>query len=380
MSEYQYYEFRAVDRPLSQAERKDLRTISTRARITETSFVNSYDWGDFKGDPNVFMDRYFDLFLSFANWGSCRFAMRLPKQLLDPGAGDRFVGDEESAVIRTSGEHVIIDVFRDELEDWYDDEEDDDDSYWLDALAPLRPDVLDGDLRLLYLVWLMSVQTGVVPDDETEPLPGIAPLTASLEAFADFFCIDGDLVAAAARTGPQATTEPPRAAVMEIIESFDASQKAALLMRLYDGDPHLRSEFRRRCRDDAAPAADPQPRRTAAELRAFAQQLAEERRLAEAKRLEAEQRRWERQAAEAKRRRLDALAERGAEAWHEVETFIGLRNGPGYAKAVALLIDLRDLALRQGTDDEFHERLAALRARHSSKPRLIERMMADGLN
>ena len=28
MSEYQYYEFRAVDRPLSQAEQKELRALS----------------------------------------------------------------------------------------------------------------------------------------------------------------------------------------------------------------------------------------------------------------------------------------------------------------------------------------------------------------
>ena len=29
-----------------------LRTLSTRAQITATSFTNHYKWGDFKGDPN----------------------------------------------------------------------------------------------------------------------------------------------------------------------------------------------------------------------------------------------------------------------------------------------------------------------------------------
>lgn len=51
MSEYQYYEFLAVDRPLDDAERAEVRCLSTRARITATSFVNEYHWGDFKGDP-----------------------------------------------------------------------------------------------------------------------------------------------------------------------------------------------------------------------------------------------------------------------------------------------------------------------------------------
>jgi hypothetical protein len=34
MSEYQFYEFRAIDRPLGVAEMAALRRMSTRARIT----------------------------------------------------------------------------------------------------------------------------------------------------------------------------------------------------------------------------------------------------------------------------------------------------------------------------------------------------------
>src|SRR6266511_3570966 len=93
MSEYQYYEFRAVDRPLSRTERDELRAISTRARITERSFANSYDWGNFKGSPDQFMERYFDLFLYLANWGSRRFSMRLPVRLLDASDIERFVAN-----------------------------------------------------------------------------------------------------------------------------------------------------------------------------------------------------------------------------------------------------------------------------------------------
>ena len=51
MSEYQYYEFLAVDRPLTAAEQAEVRQLSTRARITATSFTNEYHWGDFKGSP-----------------------------------------------------------------------------------------------------------------------------------------------------------------------------------------------------------------------------------------------------------------------------------------------------------------------------------------
>ena len=55
MSEYQYYEFVAVDRPLSQAQQGQLRAVSTRARISASSFVNEYQWGDLKADPRAWM-------------------------------------------------------------------------------------------------------------------------------------------------------------------------------------------------------------------------------------------------------------------------------------------------------------------------------------
>jgi hypothetical protein len=55
VSEYQYYEFLAVDRPLSEAQRAQLRALSTRAEITATRFTNEYQWGDFKGDPRKMM-------------------------------------------------------------------------------------------------------------------------------------------------------------------------------------------------------------------------------------------------------------------------------------------------------------------------------------
>ncbi len=42
MSEYQYYEFQAIDRPLTDEEQKTLRRYSGRAMITATRFVNSY--------------------------------------------------------------------------------------------------------------------------------------------------------------------------------------------------------------------------------------------------------------------------------------------------------------------------------------------------
>ena len=43
MSEYQYYEFQAIDRPLGEADRAELQALSSRARVTSTSFTNTYN-------------------------------------------------------------------------------------------------------------------------------------------------------------------------------------------------------------------------------------------------------------------------------------------------------------------------------------------------
>ena len=76
MSEYRYYEFRTIDRPLDEADRGVLRRISSRAQITRARFTNAYNWGDFRGDPRKLMERWFDLHLYLANWGTRRMMLR----------------------------------------------------------------------------------------------------------------------------------------------------------------------------------------------------------------------------------------------------------------------------------------------------------------
>lgn len=107
MSEYQYYEFRAIDRPLDERQMRELRSLSSRAEITPTSFVNVYNWGDFKGSPDKLMAKYFDAFLYMANWGTRQLMLRLPQRLLDRETALAYcVGD--CAAVRVAGDSVIL--------------------------------------------------------------------------------------------------------------------------------------------------------------------------------------------------------------------------------------------------------------------------------
>jgi hypothetical protein len=373
MSEYQYYEFQAIDRPLGEADREALRALSTRARITATSFTNSYDWGDFKGDPTKLMDRWFDLHLYLANWGSRRLMIRLPKRLVDRRRLDGFLNKADCARLLTAGENLILDIARDEVEfdDW------DDGSGWLAVLHPLRADVLAGDLRLFYLLWLMAVEGDAFDADEPEPISGIGPMTAALEAFAEFFDLDPDLVEAAAeRSAAMMPSAASSAAVQGIIAAMTDGEKTRMLARLFDGDRHLAAELRAEVRDRLATEVDGSPvtARTVGELRARANAIGLAREQEAAKKAAAKLKREAREAEKARRARLDAIVRRGEGVWHEVETEIERRNPNGYDKAASLLLDLQALADERGTMPDFAARLRAIRERHARKERFLERL------
>ncbi len=378
MSEYQYYEFQAIDRPLSGADQDALRALSTRARITATSFTNSYEWGDFKGDPARLMENWFDLHLYLANWGSRRLMLRWPARLVDRPRLDAFLGEVDYATIRSAGKNLVLDINIDEVEseDW------DDGSGWLAALAPLRADVLRGDLRLFYLLWLSGVEADVFAPDEPEPMPGIGPMTGALEAFADFFHIDRDLVAAAAERSADPFAEQPTSSetFRPIIAAMTDRKKTDLLARLVDGDAHVASELRSFVRQrlmsdiDAPPVAA----RTVGQLRTRAELIRHARERTQAEKAAAEQRRRDEEAERARRARLEDTRRRGESVWREIESEIERRNATGYDRAATLLLDLRAISEEKGEHEDFVRRLKEIRDRHARKERFIERLAKLG--
>jgi hypothetical protein len=221
MSEYQYYEFQALDRPLTQEQMSKLRAYSSRAQITPYSFVNVYNWGDFKGNPRQWMEQYFDAFLYFANWGSRRFMLRLPKKLLDPKAAAPYCAGNNLSC-RQNDDHIIL-SFEAELED-YDWEEE---RSGLASLVPIRTDLMRGDHRALYLGWLLAVQFREVPDGGIEPSvpPRLGEPNASLVCLVDFLGIDADLISAAAeRSADQQAPTPSRKEIGEWVRTLPSAR------------------------------------------------------------------------------------------------------------------------------------------------------------
>ncbi len=378
MSEYQYYEFLAIDRPLDDADREALRRVSTRARITTTSFTNTYEWGDFKGDPAAFMTQWFDLHVHLTNWGTRRLMVRLPAQTVPRRRLEALLAKTDSAELTVAGPNLILDVGRDEVPD----DDGVDGAGWLDDLAPLRAAAIAGDLRLFYLVWLMAIEADERAIDEREPLPGLGPLTAAHRAFAAFFAVDPDLVDAAAERGDPDRDRRSASAVRAMIAAIPERERIELLARLFEGGPDvamaLKGEMRRRLEPEPDDGGPPASARTVGALLARAREirLARERAMREAD--AADRARKAAAAAQARRARLDDLARRGEGAWREVEAAIGRRNPVGYDRAADLLSDLRALAEEREALEDFLGRLRAIRVRHARKENLIRRLAPIG--
>ena len=280
MSEYQYYEFQAVDRPLTAKEMAELRSYSTRARITPTSFVNDYAWGNFKGNEDAWMEKYFDAFLYVANWGTHVLKLRLPVRLLDVATARPYCAGER-ALVREKGQKTILSFASEDEEggEWIQGEEQ------LSSLISLRSDLARGDLRALYLGWLLCAQSGDLADDEVEPpVPaGLAQLSASLESLVEFLRVDTDLLAAAAIASPSlANTEPDPAAVREWLAQVPIAEKDGYLAQLMAGNEgalasELVQRMRRECRADRGVSEMVRKRRTVAELLRAGEEAAGER-------------------------------------------------------------------------------------------------------
>jgi hypothetical protein len=383
VSEYQYYEFLAIDRPLDEGEQAAVRSLSTRARISSTSFVNEYHWGDFKGDPRRLMERYYDAHLYVANWGTHRVMFRLPCALLDPDVVEDYcVGDEVSAWV--TGEFIVLDLSSEDHAGEFD--FDYDPENLLSTIVGVRAELAAGDLRPLYLAWLAAYGAWERDEDvfdrdadaDVEPPvpPGLGTLTAAQRALADFLRLDDDLIAIAAQASPPLgkTADSPDDYPVWAAR-LPVTEKDRLLARVMQGEAaRVQMELLRRFRGDTAPIIPVPARRTVADLLddAARRRADRERRLA-AERAEDEVRR-EQARLQARERRLDKLADEEDAAWSRVEAMIATRKPAEYDAAVTLLSDLRALAERDGHCDTFTARMIALRHTHGRKPSLIERL------
>lgn len=379
MSEYQYLEFLAVDRPLSEREMDHLRAISSRAQITPVSFVNEYNWGGLKADPRNFMRHFFDVHVFLANWGDAIFMVRLPRDAVDQKTLKAFCTSPHLEFEKLA-EHWLLTWSLGETED-YDRVGYVEGTGWMARLAPLREELMRGDLRSLYIGWLRAITNEDADQDALEPmaLQGLGQLTAAQQALAEFLEVDIDLLAG---VGGGSQTNPPETADDATLDAWlDGLPKTEVrgyLRQMLDGQGASaeRALKRRHAAWQAQFAQTPERvRRCVAELWQLAEQATGLRLIEEAKaRRQAE--------AERKKQRDAWLARLSADfprAWKAAHDEAGKGHAHAYDAACRQLVDLRDAYSQHATLAIFQKEFQKFMTEHLRRRALVQRLVKAGL-
>jgi len=379
MSEYQYYEFTAVDKPLNEKDMQALRNLSSRAQITPTSFVNEYHWGDFKGNPLKLVEKYFDAFLYVANWGTRWMMLKVPRNLVNVDLAKKYCPGD-SAVIHEKGDHVIFE-FTSETDDY----EWEEGEGWLSSLISLRADILNSDYRSLYLAWLFCAQMEEIEDDESEPPvpPNLTNLNAPLKSFVDFMRINTDLIDIAAENSISESRQTDPKALKTWIHNLPVSEKDDILFRLVKApSPHLGTELMHRFQQTGSTTAnsktDNQLRRVK-DLISRAEKYAKERKRRAAEKKARAQARKKRERALAREKYIESLAGREDSIWKKVTESIDSKQPAKYDEAVKLLVDLRDLNKNTGKEKAFNRKFKTICENHRRKVSFLNRLQKAGL-
>ncbi len=393
MSEYQYYEFLAIDRPLNAEDMAYVRTLSRRVQPTPSHAVFTYSYGDFPGDPLKLLAKHYDAMLYLTNWGTEQLAFRFPRAAIDTAALNPYYFGIEQIEVMTTAEHLILSInFQEEdAFDWIEGEG------LLASLVPLRDDVLRGDLRTLYLAWLAAAVRAESNTDESDTYayhtkwdsldegtedvvsmdawieppvpPGLGQLNAALRAFMQLVGLDQDLVVAAAKGSAQ--LQPTEESYDQWVPLLAEDERNTFLVRVARGEA-IQSELLRRLRSIGGvrqPASVTTARRSFAEIAIVAQEVRRQR--------EAHEREAARQARLAK---LETLAKREPQVWLQVEQLLAKRTASGYDEAVARILELRELALHRAQTEVFAGRLQDVLSPYASSTALRRRLRDHGLD
>jgi hypothetical protein len=380
MSEYQYYEFLAIDRPLTAEEMEDLRALSTRAHVTPVSFTNEYNWGDFKGNPEKLMERYFDAHVYVANWMTAIFKVRVPGEALSKRTVESMAASE-ALDFKATKTHWIITWHLEESEN-YERFGQEDGRGWMARLAPVRDELLRGDLRSLYIGWLAAVSREMMDDGEIEPISvnGLGQLTSAQQALAEFLEVDEDLLAGAGMGSPAAQDEEVSQKEMDAwINDLPGDEVKAVVKQLLSGqgqqaERSLKSRFvawRRGLGGGGGGA----PRRSIGELRANARA---------AEKIRVEKQRHEQRQQEVKRRRerdayLKNLCKDFPNSWKSVQRIVERGSGSAYDEACRALVDLSEAYTVHASNKRFQEELKKFMVDHVRRKALVQRLMKASL-
>jgi hypothetical protein len=391
MSEFQFYDFRCIDKPLTENERREVNSWSSRSNASSHRATFTYAYGDFGKTPLDCVARYFDAMFYTANWGTRHLIFRFPQKMVDFKVLQAYNIDAGAATGYTSGisvskqgEYVLLEfeLCEDDYSEWIDEKDD-----TLSDLLPLREDILRGDYRSLFVFWLSMTQLMYADemaendddfedeiDDESEtlampPIPAnLKKLSSALSDFIDLYDINRDLITAAATF----SVEPSKSETFSMekaLKNMSEKEKDAWLTRLFDGETRLDVAFKKHLE-----SKQPQPKNVNNSAASFADIVA----LIGDKKNE----RQEREAidrANAHLKKMNELVKKEADLWKTIYFNLDRKTGSAYDIAADALKDLYDVAVFFEKKNVFLEKLYDVEERYGRSKTLVERLKKKGL-
>lgn len=371
MSEYQYYEFQALDRPLTASEQAYISSLSSRVQLSATNAIFTYSYGDFRGEPKEVLEKCFDIMLYMANWGTRQLMFRFPKTVVAPSVFEPYCLPNKITV-SSSKNYVIVDISiqDEEYGDWIEGEG------WLAKLVQLRDDILQGDYRVLYLAWLkaasIAIEEGEDEKDLVEPTvpANLKKLPDAIGTFIELFDIDQDLIASASQVSidKKENTEP----IKEWITALSSEEKDYFLLKLATGEINVGIQLVNRLRElFKIPKSDSNydtHRRSFSQLLENANEQMQQR-----------QQREKLAAQQEKICKLEVLAKNQDKVWSNIYKLLEFKQSKTYDQAVAHLVDLRELAEYQGKLEEFKVSIKQMQKNYSTRTGLLSRLKKVGL-
>lgn len=372
MSEYQYYEFVALDGPISDEGLHYARGCSSRATVSRFRWQNVYHFGDFHGSAEKLLNHY-DAHLYTANWGTVRLGLAFPKGCLHPeviqpylGGGERY---EDTLTTKQIGDRFIVWWERNEEGGWGHTEGEG----LLDQLVGLREELMGGDYRALFLGWLadFDAEEWSDPKDSAVVMPpvpaGLDRLSPALAALIEHFPIDRDAFTVAAGLAPNHSQNST--SITAVLESLPATQMRSLLKRVAEGDSsRVMSELRRLTRQTPASSVGP-----AVSCTDFAARILKVREVRCTREAEAAAAKKKREA-EARRQHLAGVRERADTIWAGLDQLMDQKVASAYEQATAQMRELRDAHEQAGEHANFQKRLTAFRERYARRPAMLRRI------
>ena len=373
MSEYQYVAFRSIDRPVDEKNLEYMQRQSSRAEITAWSFDNEYHFGDFRGNAEEMLRRGYDIHLHYANFGVRKLLIRLPYGLPDATAMKPYFAKDSLRFLtdkRGPGGILAIEPCH---------EPGDQDELWdvgeyLDRLAPLRAEILDGDLRPLYLANLALACDGEHDPEETREAPvpgGLGTLSDAQQALAELYGLRVELIAAAAQASlPIPTRDDPAAHYLKWLGGQPEKTKNAWLAEtMTDPAAAVRAKLLAKYRADRGAPIWPtaRPNRSIAQLQAAADEI-----VSEARR---------KAAASAARKRAKRLADMAADpaaTLRETEKLVAERTMHAYRQVGQALAELREALAASGRAELAEKQAQKLKAANPTLRSLFGELRRNG--